>query len=195
MIVDMIAARVLAALALSFALSADAQVYRWLDEKGRMHVGDIPPSSARDVEKVSSPRTPSEPAEPYSLQVARKNNPVTLYSTPNCPLCDRARQLLNARGVPFTEKSVVTKPQVEELVRVAGRNALPSIVVGTKVQDGFADAIYEAMLDGAGYPKAGVLPAGAQQQPKPGGAESTPISATEPPLGPYAPRRPATQAK
>ena len=195
MIVGMIAARALAALALSFALGAHAQVYRWLDEKGRMHVGDIPPPSARDVEKVSTPRTPSEAAEPYSLQLARKNNPVTLYSTPNCPLCDRARQLLNARGVPFSEKSVVTEPQVQELVRVVGRNALPSIVVGPKVQDGFADAIYEAMLDAAGYPKTGVLPAGAQQQPRPGAAASAPLPTSETPLGPYAPRKAPAQAK
>jgi glutaredoxin len=99
-------------------------------------------------------------------------------------LCDQARQLLNARGVPFSEKSIVTNEQVQELVRVVGRNALPSIVVGTKIQDGFADTLYEAMLDAAGYPKIGVLPARAQQQP-----------ATEVPLGPYAPRRAPTQSK
>jgi glutaredoxin len=179
MIVGMIAARAIAAIALSFALAAHAQVYRWVDQKGRLHVGDTPPAGARDVEKVSSARAPAtEPAEPYALQVARKNHPVTLYSTPNCPLCERARQLLHARGVPFSEKSIVTDQQVQELVHVVGRNALPSIVVGTRVQDGFAEALYEAMLDGAGYPKKGALPAPAQQ----------PAAATPPPLGPYAPR-------
>jgi len=178
MITDMIAARVIAAVALSFALGAHAQVYRWLDEKGRLHAGDTPPPSARDVEKVRVAPTPTEPVEPYALQVARKNNPVTLYSTRNCPLCDRARELLKARGVPFSEKSVVTDQQVEELERVVGRNAVPSLVVGTKIQDGFADSLYEAMLDGAGYPKKGALPARKQE----------PAAAAQPPLGPYAPR-------
>jgi len=184
MIVGMIVARVLAVTALCFAVVAHAQVYRWLDAKGRLHVGDAPPPGAREVEAVSVARTAGEPAEPYALQLARKNNPVTLYTTPNCPLCDQARQLLNARGVPFSEKSIVTNEQVQELVRVVGRNALPSIVVGTKIQDGFADTLYEAMLDAAGYPKIGVLPARAQQQP-----------ASEVPLGPYAPRRAPTQSK
>jgi len=178
MITDMIAARVIAAVALSFALGAHAQVYRWLDEKGRLHAGDTPPPSAREVEKVRVAPTPTEPVEPYALQIARKNNPVTLYSTPNCPLCERARQLLKARGVPFTEKSVVTDQQVEELESVVGRNALPSLVVGTKIQDGFAESLYEAMLDGAGYPKKGALPARKQE----------PAAAAQPPLGPYAPR-------
>ena len=91
MIAGMIAARVIAAVALSFALGAHAQVYRWLDEKGRLHAGDTPPPSARDVEKVRVAPTPTEPVEPYALQLARKNNPVTLYTTPNCQLCDRAR--------------------------------------------------------------------------------------------------------
>ncbi|HEX6412196.1 MAG TPA: glutaredoxin family protein [Burkholderiales bacterium] len=174
----MIAARVIAAVALSFALGAHAQVYRWLDEKGRLHAGDTPPPSARDVEKVRVAPTPTEPVEPYALQLARKNNPVTLYTTPKCPLCDRARQLLKARGVPFSEKSVVTDEQVQELVGVVGRDALPSLVVGTKVQDGFAESLYEAMLDGAGYPKKGALPARKQE----------PAAAAQPPLGPYAPR-------
>lgn len=178
MITGMITARVIAAVALSFALGAHAQVYRWLDEKGRLHAGDTPPPSARDVEKVRVAPTPTEPVEPYALQLARKNNPVTLYSTPNCPLCDRARELLKVRGVPFSEKSVVTDQQVEELERVVGRNALPSLVVGTKIQDGFAESLYDAMLDGAGYPKKGALPARKQE----------PAAAAQPPLGPYAPR-------
>ena len=178
MIAGMIAARVIAAVALSFALGVHAQVYRWLDEKGRLHAGDTPPPSARDVEKVRVAPTPTEPVEPYALQLARKNNPVTLYTTPKCPLCDRARQLLKARGVPFSEKSVVTDEQVQELVGVVGRDALPSLVVGTKVQDGFAESLYEAMLDGAGYPKKGALPARKQE----------PAAAAQPPLGPYAPR-------
>ena len=178
MITGMIAARVIAAVALSFALGAHAQVYRWLDEKGRLHAGDTPPPSARDVEKVRVAPTPTEPVEPYALQLARKNNPVTLYSTPNCPLCDRARELLKARGVPFSEKSVVTNQQVEELERVVGRNALPSLVVGTKIPDGFAESLYDAMLDAAGYPKEGALPARKQE----------PAAAAQPPLGPYAPR-------
>lgn len=178
MITGMIAARVIAAVALSFALGAHAQVYRWLDEKGRLHAGDTPPPSARELEKVRVAPTPTEPVEPYALQLARKNNPVTLYTTPKCPLCDRARQLLKARGVPFSEKSVVTDEQVQELVGVVGRDALPSLVVGTKVQDGFAESLYEAMLDGAGYPKKGALPARKQE----------PAAAAQPPLGPYAPR-------
>ena len=178
MIAGMIAARVIAAVALSFALGAHAQVYRWLDEKGRLHAGDTPPPSAREVEKVRVAPTPTEPVEPYALQLARKNNPVTLYTTPNCPLCERARELLKARGVPFSEKSVVTDQQVEELERVVGRNALPSLVVGTKIQDGFAESLYQAMLDGAGYPKKGALPARKQE----------PAAAAQPPLGPYAPR-------
>jgi glutaredoxin len=192
MIAGMIIARVITAFALSFALGAHAQVYRWLDDKGRMHVGDTLPPGARSVEKVSNARAPTEPAEPHALQLARKNAPVTLYSTPNCPLCDRARQLLNARGAPFTEISVVTEKQVQDLVRVVGRNALPSIVVGPKIQDGFAEAIYEAMLDDAGYPKTGVLPARAQQQPRVDAAEPAPAEA---PLGPYAPGRARTPPK
>ena len=90
------------------ACVASAQIYRWFDERGRPHAGDTPPPGARDVEKVGAASAPAEAFEPYALQLARKNAPVTLYSTPNCELCGKARDLLNQRGVRFME-TVVTE--------------------------------------------------------------------------------------
>lgn len=182
----MVFARALAGACLALvACAASAQIYRWFDEKGRPHAGDTPPPGARDVEKVGAASAPAEAVEPYALQLARKNAPVTLYSTPNCELCGKARDLLNQRGVPFTEK-VVTEKNVTELLKAVGANAVPSIVVGSTVQQGFEESTYHGMLDAAGYPKPGVLPPRAQKEPPPAGpnAEAVPEEA---PRGPYAP--------
>lgn len=160
-----------------------------------MHVTDTPPPpGAKDVQRQRAGAAGAPGAEqagatePYSLQVARKNFPVTLYSTPGCDACAEARKLLNARGVPFKEVSVNDEKALEELKKAVGSNSVPSIIVGATIQKGFEEAIYNRMLDAAGYPKAGILPPRSQEEPKAvepqADVQPAPPSAA---TGPYAP--------
>jgi glutaredoxin len=173
------------------AAAAHAQLYRWTDEQGKVHVTDTPPpKGAKDVRKQDVPAPKAEPAEPYSLGVARKNYPVTLYTTTDCKPCDGARDLLNARGVPFDEKSVTTQELVDEVVKIAGKSGLPVMIVGSSHQQGFSDESYNKLLDAAGYPKAGVAPPRAQGAPEAPKTEVKPAADAEP-RGPYAAKPPA----
>lgn len=174
--------------------AAWAQVYRWTDEKGRVHITDTPPPpGAKSVQKGRVPSAPAgEGSEPYALQAARKSAPVTLYTEPDCEACSAARKLLNARGVPFREVSVVDSKQVEELKQAVGGNMVPAIVVGANAQQGYHETIYHAMLDAAGYPKTGILPPRAQAEPKPPAQapaekDNSAAQAEPAPSGPYAP--------
>ncbi|HEY2926811.1 glutaredoxin family protein [Piscinibacter sp.] len=180
--------------------AAPAQIYRWTDEKGRVQISDTPPPpGARNVEKrapagaAGAPQ--NAPNEPYALQLARKTAPVTLYSTPNCEPCNKARGLLNARGVPFMEINVVSEKQVEELMKAVGGNAVPSLVVGSTVQQGFEETAYHGILDAAGYPKTGVLPPRAQEEPRSGAPKAEAPAAEPAPSGPYAPGARGSQKK
>ena len=185
----------LAVLGLAAAAACAQQMYRWTDEKGRVHVTDTPPpANAREVQKKRAPAggAASEASEPYVLQAAVKANPVTLYSEPNCgEFCSAGRKLLNDRGVPFKEVSVVDYKQAQEFQQVVGGNMVPSLVVGTAVKQGFAEAAWHAMLDAAGYPKTGMLPPRAQAEPKPPADPQAEKPAAQPeetaPGGPYSP--------
>lgn len=198
--------RILLAVALcAFALGASAQLYRWTDDKGRVHVTDTPPpSSAKGVKKAgtASPAAPSAPAsgaaEPFALQQAKANFPVTLYTVPNCQGCDEARKLLNARGVPFKEVSLTDASQMDEFKQVVGGNTVPAMIVGSTVQKGFEEGAYQRLLDAAGYPATGILPARSQTQPAataPGLPEVKPAAQPEQPSGPYAPGAPPQPTK
>jgi glutaredoxin len=193
--------RALAAILISTAAFAALaqQLYRWTDEKGRVHITDTPPpASARDVQR---PKPGASGAiglqQPYELAQAMKNYPVTLYTSPGCKgPCDAARALLNKRAVPFREVQVWDEPSNEELKRVSGANDVPTLVVGRSVHRGYEPGAYEALLDSARYPRAGLLPPGRQTAPAtPEGYESTAKPAARPapeadapPRGPYAPR-------
>jgi Domain of unknown function (DUF4124) len=46
------------AIVLAFALPATAQVYKWVDEKGRTHYGEKPPEGVKAVEMGAPPPSP-----------------------------------------------------------------------------------------------------------------------------------------
>ena len=173
-----------------YALSASAQLYRWTDSSGRVHYTDTPPPpTATNVKQKTSSVADSGPSEPFVLQQARRDFPVKLYSAPNCQPCASARELLNVRGVPFSEVSVTNGPEyLEELQKTTGVSGVPALVVGRHAQSGFEAGMYHRMLDEAGYPKTGMLPPRSQVEPQAAKAEAeTGAVKEEPPLGPYAP--------
>ncbi len=185
---------VVLALALAAGAAAAQQLYRWTDEKGRLHVADTPPPpGAKDVHRwrVAASSPTEDGSEPYALRQARKESPVTLYTASDCEPCNDARKLLNVRGIPFKEVSV-TEKEVNDLVKLAGSASVPVIVVGSATQKGFEESVYERLLDDAGYPKTGMLPPRNQQTPTPG---AKPPPAEEPPRGPYAPGAPPQRSQ
>jgi glutaredoxin len=172
--------------------AASAQLYRWTDEKGRVHITDTPPPpSAKSVQKTKPGAVSAvESQQPFELTQAIKDFPVTLYTSPSCKEgCAAARAALNRRSVPFKEVQVSDEPTNEELKRVSGGNDVPTLVVGRSVHRGFEQGAYDALLDSARYPKTGLLPPRAQAQP------ANPPPEAAPPPGPYAPKPPRTQSK
>ena len=187
---------VIFAVLLGAACAASAQLYRWTAEKGRVHVTDTPPPpTATNVRKRASDTAPAAQSgadQPYAVQLAAKNYPVTLFTAPDCAPCGAARSLLNQRGVPFREVSVVGEQEQAQLRQAVGSLSVPSLLVGTGTQKGFEQGAYHSMLDLAGYPRTGILPPRNQAAPKPvppkPAAASDAPPAEEAPAGPYTPR-------
>lgn len=204
-IIGMMFARFALALVIAAGACAAAaqQLYRWTDEKGRVHITDTPPpAGAKDVRKMKpKPGAGSAPENPVPFALARalKEFPVTLYTSPNCAEpCAAAREVLNKRGVPFSEVQVWEEEGNAELQRISGNTQVPTLKVGSSVHSGFERSAYDSLLDSAGYPGAGVLPARAQAAPErpegyvpPGEREAPKAEPAQPeaapPSGPYAP--------
>lgn len=56
---------------------------------------------------------------------------VTIYTSSLCWFCRRARQLLESKGVPFTEISVDGEPERrEEMMARSQRSSVPQIFIG-----------------------------------------------------------------
>lgn len=66
---------------------------------------------------------------------------VIIYSTATCPYCDRAKELLRAKGVSYTEYRVdEDMERLQEMMRLCdGRRSVPQIIIGGQAVGGFDD--------------------------------------------------------
>lgn len=174
----------LRALACGLALAvlgsaAQAQMYSWKDAKGVTHFSDQPPPAteaarAGPVQAKKLARGDGQPALPYDLNEAARRNPVVLYTTSACEACDEGRSLLQQRGIPFSEKTVQSNDDQQQL-KAAGSDArLPLLLVGATRQIGFQAQSWQEALTAANYPLQSRLPTGWRQ---PAAAAAAPVPA------------------
>jgi hypothetical protein len=145
--------------------SASAQMYKWTDANGKTHFTDTPPPPSGKVAAVKGAISggggiPSD--MPYALATAMRNFPVTLYTTQPCGGCDTGRNFLRARGIPFSEKTVITAADAERLKAAGGNGNLPFLAVGSAKVTGFEEGSWDTMLNVALYPAKKNLPASYQ---------------------------------
>jgi len=164
---------ILLAAALSATSLAGAQTtYRWVDQAtGKTIYSDLPPPPGTPgVAKVGKEASNGKPQVPYATRQAAEKYPVTLYTAASCTdPCSQARDLLNQRGVPFTEKIVSTVEEHAEFSKLMGSKEamVPSLIVGQQRFTGLETGAWNNLLDLAGYPKSapyGAKPSGAFAQ-------------------------------
>jgi len=136
------------------AAAAHAQTYRWIDPAtGRTMITDTPPpGSVKKVDRTKANGGESGP-ESFATRQAMEKYPVILYTSADCTTdCKNARDLLNKRGVPFSEKMVLKPEDFEELKALVGDAFIPTLKVGKQAFRGFQAESYQNLLDLAGYP-------------------------------------------
>jgi glutaredoxin 3 len=74
---------------------------------------------------------------------------IELYTTPVCPYCHAAKDLLTRKGVAFTEINVMGEPEKrqEMVARAGGRMTVPQIFIGT-THVGGCDDLYDLDSEG-----------------------------------------------
>ncbi len=174
------------------AVPALAQgVYRIVGPDGRVTFSDQPPpagAAGRPADHVAG-RAPAAagPQLPYELRQVSSRFPVTLYASRECAPCNSGRNLLNARGIPYVEKTIDTPQDAEALQRLSGELTLPFLTIGGQQIKGYSDTEWTQFLDAAGYPRQSALPSG-YRRPAPSplvavSAESAPAAAVAPASG------------
>jgi len=147
--------RLLFILALSLtAMTAQAQTYRWVDSNGKVQITDTPPPGRLKNVATSGDKPVADDGQSFALKKAAADFPVTLYSASNCgDPCQRGRELLSSRGIPFTDKTLQSQAEADELKALVGETFVPTLKVGKQSLRGFDASAWQNLLDLAGYPK------------------------------------------
>jgi glutaredoxin len=139
--------------------------YKVVQPDGSVTYTDRAPSSGQArvtamgrATAVTSAPAPAEATLPPELRQAVKTYPVTLFTTPDCTPCDKGRQLLQQRGVPYSERRIVSAQDVAALERTLGSRDVPSLMIGPQALRAFAETDWNNYLDVAGYPRESKLP-------------------------------------
>lgn len=146
----------LACLLLLFGGAQAEGWYRWVDKSGNVHYSDSLPVDAVEVVKQGIGVAPptSDVDLPYETRRAQQNFPVTLYVIESCgEPCQIARNLLNERGVPFSEASLKTQEEFDAFKKISGSAGVPALAVGKIWLKNFLAKEWHSELDIAGYPK------------------------------------------
>lgn len=151
------------ALLLTLPICCAQAQYKWTDRNGQVGYGDQAPGDALHVERLGQVAPAAEEADtlaqlPFEIRQAAKNFPVVLYVTPNCPPCDDARAFLKAHAIPFTERTVTTREDIEAFRQLGGGEQLPAVAVGRRLLRAFDSAAWSDALANANYPQAIPLP-------------------------------------
>ena len=178
-------AKILYLCLMGVATAYAAQLYRWVDGKGNVEWRDTPPPPSVPAKNIQQRRVgdnlTGSTEVSFSMQLAMKNHPVTLWATDCGVPCSSARAHLNRRGTPFTEK--VPQSDLPAFKKVSPASEVPILQVGIITLKGYLEGEWDTTLDSAGYPRtASALPKPAAVPPaaKPAadGAKSAESAAT-----------------
>ena len=153
----------LGGVALALVFGQAAAQYKLVGPDGSVTYTDRPPlTSNLKVTSMarSGARAPSaaEATLPAELRTAVQRHPVTLYTGTDCAPCDAGRKLLQQRGVPYSERRVITEDDAAALERLVGGRTLPALSIGAQPLRGLSETDWTAYLDVAGYPRENKLP-------------------------------------
>ncbi len=142
------------------------QIYKWVDENGGTHYGQLPPEQGQAIGTVetiplSQRYTPSRDtsivqpeaasraasATPVSEQVESAESTVELFTTSWCGYCKKARAFFDARGVSFVEYDIEKDPvAAQRKQEIDNRPGVPFALVNGQPIHGFAPKAYEKAL-------------------------------------------------
>ena len=156
--------------AVIFSGATTAEIYKWVDENGIIHLSDSPPQeivstgkaeviptleSAPQIIQPTEKQTRQERRNTYTVapapQIIKKTNTpkVELYSTAWCVYCRKAREFFRSRGIAFIEYDIEKDANAARRKnQLTDRRTVPFAVINGKRIHGFDQGAYIRALKG-----------------------------------------------
>jgi glutaredoxin len=138
---------------------ANAAFYTWEDENGATHITDYPPPQGKSAKDVQVRKYESDKLTDMQNEEERKssskdnkskpqNTPiVVLYTKNDCKDCDKAREFLSSKNIPFTEYNMDNdKTSAARRKEVDDTEDVPFAMINKNQVYGFSESIYNKAL-------------------------------------------------
>lgn len=128
-------------------ISADStsEIYKWTDDKGKVHFSDKEPRHQKSSEvrlKINTYESVN-----YDTSIFDTGKKVVMYSTSWCAYCKKAKSYFKRKGIPFTEYDIENNMTAKRQYKKMGATGVPVILVGNKRMNGFSEKGFEKIYN------------------------------------------------
>ncbi len=149
------------------ALGAMAQMYKWVDENGKVHYSDTKPRDDAQMREIkgrissysSVPKAPSGQAPESSGQAdaepvgpIARNGEVVIFTTQSCGYCRMAKQYMQSHRIAYREMKVDQSQKASRLFQQLGGRGVPLTIIGRDNRQikvsGFSESQFDRLFKG-----------------------------------------------
>jgi glutaredoxin len=145
--------KILYALLILLPFTVCAEIYKTVDENGRIIFTDKPTAKAEQVEVDTSVNNADglsgsaySKANDIKSKKPVKQKTVMMYSTSWCGVCTNARNYMRSNNIRFTELDIEKNNTAQAEYKKLGGKGVPLILVGSQKMSGFSSSRLESML-------------------------------------------------
>ena len=126
-------------------LAVNGEIYKWVDEAGKVHFTDSPPDD-RKTEKVELRINTYASVEikPLIERLGKKDK-VVMYSAAWCRMCKKAKNYFRENDVPYVSYDVEKSRTGKMDFKLLRGKSIPIIIVGGKRMNGFNAAKFDRL--------------------------------------------------
>ena len=139
--------------------TANATFYTWEDQNGATQITDYPPPQGKTAKDVQVHKYESDnltdlqseeeqkSASKDNKSKSQKNPEVVLYIKNNCIDCDKAREFLKSKNIPFTEYNMDDdKTSAARRKEIDNTEDVPFAIINKNHVFGFSESLYNRVL-------------------------------------------------
>lgn len=129
--------------------SPSAEIYKWVDNNGKVHFTDSPPEQVKtqkvtlQINSFTSPNVSQFRFDPALISKRKVTTQVVMYSTSWCGYCKKARRYFLQQNIPFEEYDVEKSAKGKKDYKALGGRGVPIIVAGDRTMNGFSEQAFE----------------------------------------------------
>lgn len=124
---------------------ANAEIFKWVDQTGKVHFGDAPQNSEH-VEKVDININTYQPVISDD-ELAMQQDKVVMYATSWCGYCRKARNYFKSNNIAFIEYDIEKNMSAKRRYDSFGGRGVPVIFIGKQRMNGFSTAGFKRLYE------------------------------------------------